>query len=134
MSFWGDEVLRERKDRPGELRTGPRVVAILAALAVVFVCAKATFAQEIYNPCWAQVECLDANVGGVPSSQPNRGLCDTQHCFEPGGGCPSGQGKCYTNPPPVPLTVTIGGSARVIDVGDYIAKVYNYGVSIAGII
>lgn len=108
--------------------------AVLAGLFLL--CARAAFADvgDVYSPCWAREECLDANVGGVPTPQPNRGVCDNQHCFEQGAGCPSGQGKCYANPPPVPLTVTIGQKARVIDVGDYIATVYNYGVAIVGIL
>src|SRR5690242_9560454 len=124
---------REHSSRSGNRASERRAAAVrrmaCAALVGLFLLyGRVTFAEygDVYSPCWAKDECLDINVGGNPTEQPNRGLCDTQHCFEQGGGCPvGGQGKCYANPPPVPLTVTIGSKARVIDVGDYIATVYN---------
>ncbi|HTM68628.1 MAG TPA: pilin [Candidatus Binatia bacterium] len=112
-------------------------MAVIAAFFLLCVRAASADVGDVYSPCWAREECLDANVGGVATPQPNRGTCDNQHCFELGGSnpsCPAGQGKCYANPPPANLAVTIGGKARVIDVGDYIATVYNYGVAIVGII
>ncbi|HTK05312.1 MAG TPA: pilin [Candidatus Eisenbacteria bacterium] len=109
-------------------------MAIVAGFFLLSVRAVSADVGDVYSPCWGHDECLDVNVGGTPTAQPNRGQCDNQHCFEQGAGCPGGQGKCYANPPPVPLTVTIGSKARVIDVGDYIASVYNYGVSIVAMI
>jgi hypothetical protein len=43
------------------------------------------------------------------------------------------RGYCYARQESIPLTVTIGGLRRTIDLGEYIQAVYNYGVAIAGI-
>lgn len=114
--------------------TGSHLAVIFVVAGFLVVGVKALDAQEVYSPCWSREECLDSNVGGAQVPQPGRGVCDNQHCFEVGAGCSGGMGKCYANPPPVNLAVHIGRSSRVIDVGDYIAKVYNYGVSIAGLL
>ncbi|MEY4744105.1 MAG: Type secretion system pilin [Candidatus Parcubacteria bacterium] len=144
-------------DWPGagerRMQNGPagraRAVAFFFALLFIGFGANQVLAQsgEIYSPCWSRDECLNLNggAGSGTSSQPGLGECGNDRCFCPQGAscsdpsrreaaCPGGQGKCYSNPPPVPLTVAIGGAARVVDIGDYIARVYNYGVTVAGIL
>lgn len=73
-------------------------------------------------PCFAKSECIDtaASSGG----------CSGDKCWEQGHGCPAGQGGCFVNTPPVNLAISIGRSDRVLDVGDYIARVYNYGAGV----
>lgn len=131
--------------------TGSHVAAILMAGFLAFFTVMPSVAQEgptggVYSPCWSKEECLNINAGDTSSvtSRAGQGDCANGHCWCSGASCrdprfrnttcPTGQGHCYSNPPPVPLVVAIGGATRVVDLGDYIAKVYNYGVSIAGIL
>src|SRR5688572_5418533 len=85
----------------------------------------ATGEQTRVATCFYRNECLAA---GTTTN------CDKENCFEQGHGCPGEQGGCYTNPPAIPLIVHIGGKARVLNIGDYIGAVYDYGVAIAGIL
>lgn len=48
--------------------------------------------------------------------------------------CGSGKGYCYASPPPANLAISIGSRSQVVDIGDYVATVYNYGVGVAGLI
>lgn len=125
-----------------------RVLAVLLAVMFVGFGADQVFAQQglIYSPCWTKDECL--NLNGTPGSSAvqqaglgecanGRCFCNNASCYDPHRqetACTGGQGKCFANPPPVPLTIAIGGAVTTLDIGDYIAKVYNYGVTIAGIL
>lgn len=77
--------------------------------------------------CWTKLECTQEVTQTDPSKRPNV-------TFVAGDGCSSGLGKCYAANKPIALAVSIGGKRTVLDIGDYIAAAYKYGVAIASII
>lgn len=109
--------------------TGAHVAAVAVALVFLVTGTRDLYAIEANEAiCWTRDECLPPETAIV-------GNCNHEHCFSPGEGCTAGgSGKCYANPPPVNLTVSIGRSTQVLDAGDYIAKVYNYGTGVAGLV
>jgi hypothetical protein len=97
------------------------------ALSALPVYAQAVNENAPRFPCFLKSECLQGETA--------TGKCSTNFCFEAGiGGCASPQGLCFANPPPIDLTVRIGGALQVKNIGDYVKVVYQYGVSIAGLV
>jgi hypothetical protein len=86
---------------------------------------------------------LAALIG--PVSAQTSGLCMTQSfceeeakgIFERDSKCQQTdtqvQGFCYTKSKPVTLSIKIGDRQQVIDLGEYLAAVYTYAASVAGI-
>ncbi|MBI4458253.1 hypothetical protein HY633_04790 [Candidatus Uhrbacteria bacterium] len=48
--------------------------------------------------------------------------------------CGAGKGFCYAKNKPINLTISIGSTTSVVDLGTYVVTVYRYSVSVAGII
>jgi hypothetical protein len=79
------------------------------------------------DTCFLRGECLDLGRAGG-------GNCDDQHCFEPSDDCPGSRGNCYAKWPSADLTVSLGGVAKVDDLGDYINQLYRYSTLIGSFI
>lgn len=86
--------------------------------------ARPAFAAGVQAECMAEGECIDMEMA-------SGGNCDDKHCFEANSACPSGGGYCYAKWAPAKLSVKIGGAETVLDIGDYIIKLYNYGMGVA---
>jgi hypothetical protein len=111
-------------------------VLLLVGLSMVVGTKEASAQQASQKTpvCFYRNECLKQET---PAGDSCDGKCDTPgvtcHCFEPGHGCKDGAGACYIKWPAVKLAVNIGGATKVLDLADYIAKVYNWGIG-AGMI
>ncbi len=108
-----------------------RFAAVLFACFFMVVSAQPTRAQEL-TQCFLRDECLKKGTTGN---------CDDQHCFDTGAGpigssaaCAGSTGRCYVKWPAVNLSVSIGGATQAVDLGDYVARIYNYGVAIAALL
>ena len=101
------------------LFVGLNLVLAIAAISIP-IPTKATDTCGGSYPCFTPRACEAAHGTFI--------ACPTA-C--PGAGVQ--RGYCYARSEPIPLTVSIGGLNRTIDLGEYIQAVYNYGVAIAGI-
>lgn len=79
---------------------------------------------QVTGTCMLQEECIDKAVA-IDN-------CDAERCFDPGNECPAGQGWCYARWPSQELTIAIGGTKVVNDLGDYIIKVYQFAFGAVG--
>jgi hypothetical protein len=104
-----------------------------ASMAVGVREVAAQSASQITPVCWYPNECLkEETVKKKVNCDDNCDKPGTEcHCFETGHGCKNGAGACYLKWPAVKLAVNIGGAAKVLDLADYISKVYNFGVGAA---
>ncbi len=87
------------------------------------------------SKCFFWNECLSKDT---PKSESCDLHCDTPgticHCFQPREECGNGGGYCYQKWPAIKLTIPINEKDVVLDLADYIGKIYNYAVAIAAII
>lgn len=94
-----------------------------------------TEAQVAGQNCFKKGECLE---GETTTKCGPEGCCSGTRCFLPDASCNStgnttDNGRCYVKSQPTKLTFAIGNKQTVLDLGDYIAAVYTYAVSVAGI-
>ncbi len=88
--------------------------------------------------CFLPAECVgSSNITAVCKTA--EGCCTGDRCFKPVPACDAlgdvkGAGHCYAKSKPVRLIVPIGGRDTVLDLGDYLAAIYTYSLSIAGIL
>lgn len=85
--------------------------------------------------CFKKGECLEGDTSIKCGPE---GCCNGTRCFLPDSSCnttgnTTDNGRCYVKSQPVKLTFSIGNKETVLDLGDYIAAVYTYAVSVAGI-
>ncbi len=115
--------------------------AVIATLVVIMFVSGAVPVSAAQAPspglskCFYRSECLKKKT-------PDNESCDigcatpgtTCHCFEPRGECLGGGGYCYQKWPAIKLSIPIDGKDVTLDLADYIAKLYNYGVALAAIL
>jgi hypothetical protein len=146
MKRYGRQLIRfwRRGTRP--LFSGAVLGLLVSWLFVAFVALPAmwpvpveaqqtTAAADNSKFCFTPAEC-SADMIKESLCVSGSGCCTDDRCFKPGEGCPSGtddtetQGKCYAKSPPIELTISLGSTTRVLDVGDYIQAAYRYGIGI----
>jgi hypothetical protein len=94
-------------------------------------------AQQAGQACFLAAECVGADQ--VIDACTSKGCCSDDRCFEvdpvcDAAGVTKGAGHCYAKSKPVSLIVPIGGKQVVLDLGDYLASIYTYALSVAGIL
>ncbi len=115
-----------------------RAIAYTAIFTIGFFVATAApvFADTAaLNKCFYWNECLSKDT---PKNESCDLQCDTPgkvcHCFEPRQECGANGGYCYQKWPGIKLSVPINGKDTVLDLADYIAKLYNYGAGLAAVV
>lgn len=109
------------------LGLGIHLAAVGLVAGGVLMGARTVSAAQDDGLCMAQAECIDPAVA-------KDGNCDGKHCFESGHGCTSGQGYCYAKWAPAQLSVGIGGTTKIADLGDYIVKAYDWSMGVAAVL
>ncbi len=102
------------------------LVLLLTAPLSSFAQPAALAAPQAHSDCWSKSDCMQQEaVKG----------CPVEACFEEDKiVCGEGRGYCYARPVPLALTITLGGLTQVHDPAQYISKLYEWGVSITGIL
>jgi hypothetical protein len=98
------------------------IVPVLAFLAItsIFTFLKSTSAQ-IRSDCWSKDDCEKASCG--------------EACYEENvTACSTGSGFCYAQPIPTVLSISLPGLGEVYDPAQYISAIYEWGVSITGVL
>jgi len=78
--------------------------------------------SEASAQCWSKSDCMKKTL-------------DCQACFElKADVCGENRGFCYAKPVPATLEISLGGLREVTDPAQYISALYQWGVSITGIL
>jgi hypothetical protein len=100
-------------------------IILLPALALtLLISATPVLAQttEVSSRCWSKSDCM-AKTGNC------------QSCFElQAVACGEGRGFCYAKPVPTALEISLGGLNEVTDPAQYISKLYEWTISVTGIL
>ncbi len=99
-------------------------IFLLTALSMTLLfTALPTLAQtEANSQCWSKSDCMTKT-----------GNC--QACFElQKVTCGEGRGFCYAKPVPATLEISLGGLNEVTDPAQYISKLYEWTISVTGIL
>ncbi|MFH2136487.1 MAG: pilin [Patescibacteria group bacterium] len=99
-------------------------IFLLTGLVFLIFSATPAFAQtsEASAQCWSKSDCMKKTT-------------DCQACFElKTDVCGENRGFCYAKPVPATLEISLGGLSSVTDPAQYISTLYQWGVSITGIL
>lgn len=91
---------------------------------VVFLFANPVFSQttEVSSQCWSRSDCMTKTSN-----------CEA--CFELQEIiCGEGRGFCYAKPVPTTLEISVGGMRTVSDPAQYISQLYDWTISVTGIL
>lgn len=99
-------------------------IFLLLGLAFIFLSATPVLAQttEASARCWSKSDCMKKTE-------------NCQACFElQNTFCGENRGYCYAKPVPATLEVSLGGLREVTDPAQYISKLYEWTISVTGIL
>ncbi|MFA6603919.1 MAG: pilin [Patescibacteria group bacterium] len=89
--------------------------------------------------CFQLIECNKDMLDQTLCTNSPQNCCLGDRCFERNTACGSGSGKtasgfCFAKSPPFQLAVSFGGTNTVVDLSDYIVRVYKFAIGIAAIL
>ncbi|MFA5413560.1 MAG: pilin, partial [Patescibacteria group bacterium] len=98
---------------------------LLPALALMLlISATPVLAQttESSSQCWSKSDCVSKTENCAACFEPQETFCGT------------GRGFCYAKPVPATLEISLGGLSEVSDPAQYISQLYQWTISVTGIL
>jgi hypothetical protein len=127
------------------LSAGLMLACVSMILAAPLAMPTPTTAQTTFDSehlCFVPTEC-EKTMLSESMCEGDKGCCVADRCFVPDNRCNTSAsateggvkaGLCYARSGTVNLSVNLGPTSKVVDLGDYISSLYNYGTSIAAVV